>query len=71
MEGAVIDGMSDEELQEFVPKVSVYARVSPEHKIRIVKAWQDRGNLVAMTGDGINDVLDGITLKDITEGSLK
>ena len=55
VEGAVIDTMSDEELREFVPKVSVYARVSPEHKSRIVKAWQDRGNLVAMTGDGVND----------------
>ena len=55
VEGAVIDGMSDEELRSYVPKVSVYARVSPEHKIRIVRAWQDRGNLVAMTGDGVND----------------
>ncbi len=55
VEGSVIDGMTDEELQDFVPKVSVYARVSPEHKIRIVRAWQERGNLVAMTGDGVND----------------
>lgn len=55
VEGAVIDKMSDEELQEFVPEVSVYARVSPEHKIRIVRAWQQRDNLVAMTGDGVND----------------
>ena len=55
VEGAVLDGMSDEELREFVPGVSVYARVSPEHKIRIVRAWQDRGCLVAMTGDGVND----------------
>lgn len=55
VEGAVLDGMSDEELREFVPRVSVYARVSPEHKIRIVRAWQDRGSLVAMTGDGVND----------------
>ena len=55
VEGAVIDKMSDEELKEFVPKVSVYARVSPEHKIRIVRAWQERGCLVAMTGDGVND----------------
>ena len=55
VEGAVIDKMSDEELKEFVPKVSVYARVSPEHKIRIVRAWQERGSLVAMTGDGVND----------------
>ena len=54
-EGAVIENMSDEELQEFVPKISVYARVSPEHKIRIVRAWLDRGNIVAMTGDGVND----------------
>ena len=55
VEGAVIESMSDEELREFVPKVSVYARVSPEHKIRIVRAWQDRGCLVAMTGDSVND----------------
>lgn len=55
VEGAVIEGMSDEELREFVTGVSVYARVSPEHKIRIVRAWQDRGNIVAMTGDGVND----------------
>ena len=55
VEGAVLDGMTDEDLRSFVPEVSVYARVSPEHKIRIVRAWQDRGNLVAMTGDGVND----------------
>ena len=54
-EGAVIENMTEEELKEFVPKISVYARVSPEHKIRIVRAWQDRGNIVAMTGDGVND----------------
>ncbi len=54
-EGAVIEGMTDEELKEFVPNISVYARVSPEHKIRIVRAWQERGNIVAMTGDGVND----------------
>lgn len=54
-EGAVIENMSDEELREFVPDISVYARVSPEHKIRIVRAWQERGNIVAMTGDGVND----------------
>ena len=44
-EGAVIESMTDEELKEFVPKISVYARVSPEHKIRIVRAWQERGNI--------------------------
>ena len=54
-EGAEIETMSDEELKEFVPNISVYARVSPEHKIRIVRAWQERGNIVAMTGDGVND----------------
>lgn len=54
-EGAVIDKMSDEELEEYVEGITVYARVSPEHKIRIVKAWQNRGNIVAMTGDGVND----------------
>jgi len=55
VEGAIIDDMSDEELREYVDKISVYARVSPEHKIRIVRAWQDKGNIVAMTGDGVND----------------
>ncbi len=43
VEGAVIESMTDQELQDFVPQVSVYARVSPEHKIRIVRAWQERG----------------------------
>ena len=54
-EGAVLDSMTDEQLKEFVPQISVYARVSPEHKIRIVRAWQERGSIVAMTGDGVND----------------
>lgn len=54
-EGAEIDGLSDEELKEFVEHISVYARVSPEHKIRIVRAWQEKGNVVSMTGDGVND----------------
>ena len=54
-EGAVIENMTDEELQDFVEGISVYARVSPEHKIRIVRAWQEKGNIVSMTGDGVND----------------
>ena len=54
-EGSEIDDLSDEQLKEYVPTKSVYARVSPEHKIRIVRAWQERGNIVAMTGDGVND----------------
>lgn len=54
-EGAVIENMTDEELKDFVEKISVYARVSPEHKIRIVRAWQEKGNIVSMTGDGVND----------------
>ena len=54
-EGADIENMSDAELKDFVPKISVYARVSPEHKIRIVRAWQEKGMIVAMTGDGVND----------------
>lgn len=54
-EGAVIDKMSDTELAQFVENISVYARVSPEHKIRIVRAWQEKENIVAMTGDGVND----------------
>lgn len=54
-EGAVIEKMSEEELRDFVEGISVYARVSPEHKIRIVRAWQEKGNIVSMTGDGVND----------------
>lgn len=54
-EGAEIDSMTDEELKQFVERISVYARVSPEHKIRIVRAWQEKGNIVSMTGDGVND----------------
>ena len=54
-EGAEIDNLSDEELKDFVEGISVYARVTPEHKIRIVRAWQEKGNIVSMTGDGVND----------------
>ena len=53
--GAELEEMSDEELTKNIRKYSVYARVSPEHKVRIVKAWQANGEIVAMTGDGVND----------------
>ena len=53
--GAELDAMSDTELQKRVSKIKVYARVSPENKIRIVKAWKKLGKIVAMTGDGVND----------------
>ena len=53
--GAELEQMSDEELIQNVRKYSVYARVSPEHKVRIVNAWQKNGEIVAMTGDGVND----------------
>ena len=53
--GLELDKISDEQLAKDVRKYSVYARVSPEHKVRIVKAWQKNGEIVAMTGDGVND----------------
>lgn len=53
--GMELDAMSEEKLDEVLPTISVYARVSPENKIRIVEAWQRRGNIVSMTGDGVND----------------
>lgn len=53
--GSELDQMTEDELNEKIEKISVYARVSPENKIRIVNAWQNKGNIVAMTGDGVND----------------
>lgn len=55
IEGAELEHMTDEQLREEVKSISVYARVSPEHKIRIVRAWQENGCIAAMTGDGVND----------------
>ena len=53
--GPELDAMSDRELEARLDQISVYARVTPQHKLRIVRAWQDRGHIVAMTGDGVND----------------
>ena len=55
LSGVELDAMSDADLDERLEKISVYARVSPEHKIRIVSAWQRKGKIVSMTGDGVND----------------
>ena len=55
MTGRELDAMSEEELDRKITDISVYARVSPENKIRIVDAWQRRGSITAMTGDGVND----------------
>ena len=75
--GSALDGMSDEELDRAVEQYSVYARVQPEHKVRIVSAWRRKGAVTAMTGDGVNDAPSiksadigvgmGITGTDVTK----
>ena len=76
--GAALDEISDDELRENIMRYAVYARVQPEHKVRIVNAWRERGFITAMTGDGVNDAPSiksadigvgmGITGTDVTKG---
>ena len=67
--GSMLNEMSDEEFEKNIEKYSVYARVQPEHKVRIVNTWKKKGKISAMTGDGVNDAIAALKIGDYAKAA--